>query len=193
MMKRVTTEQKKSFRLLRHEGMKCLSEFTTSANGRNYVLTQYLEDIGDIQLDITFEDRKFVLLMVPLEEIFDMLPTRLIVERPDLVDMHARYVFGFKDIKSVARLEVRDRVLEVMDWDYTQRDRNSTESEFVAYLQEKYVKSDKNDHVVLMTSQGYRELVLYNNGAKQYALGHMKLLKGSLLSLYTFGQWFEQE
>ncbi|ETO19477.1 hypothetical protein RFI_17751 [Reticulomyxa filosa] len=96
------------------KALQCLASYMTSANGRNYYLTSAYELLHQKHADseyVSERDREWVSHVVPLEQLFQMLPVRF--KANEVKMFNSSMCFHFTDMREFYMLTIRDGVVEV--------------------------------------------------------------------------------
>ncbi|ETO22360.1 hypothetical protein RFI_14840 [Reticulomyxa filosa] len=180
--------------------LQCLASYMTSANGRNYYLTSAYELMNrekSLSIFGNKQDREWVSKVVPLEQLFQMLPVRFKADK--MQSFNASLCFHFIDIKEFYLLIVRDGVVEVcllffffhffyLDMFLSNEKYDDTNSDI---LQKRCI--DFANCVSELTSEAFRSLIAADaiTGALMYSTGQVKIIKGSVFDFSSFRGYFQ--
>jgi len=180
----LTREEKSKAFEIKIKALQCLASYMTSANGRNYYLTSAYESIRQKRTISVFaneRDREWVSLVVPMEQLFHMLPVRF--KANEMRNFNLSMCFHFTDLQEFYMLMIRDGIVEIWHDSYEEND--------IKILNDLCIEPANS--VSELTSQDFRALVAADavKGALLYTQGRIKIVKGSVLEFSKFRGYFE--
>lgn len=151
----------------RINALRKLGKLSTNCNNRNYYLTCALELEGKVHIDTTLSATKEQAHMVPLDQIFEVMPVNL--NQQASIDTHIKTNFIFTDCPSTYQVTIRHGIAESRP--------GSTLNP---------------DLIIEIDSNTWKEIALnVMSSYDAYKEGKMKLKHGDINTLKNFGSLFQ--